>query len=298
MKILICVGDGIGNMVMSTPLVSALNQMGCEVSVYGKPNYANSHHIFKNRPEVNEVLDELSDASAYDAVLATVGGFDISRALTNVKRYAIAPSDYYNKSEIENNMELARTIGWDLDTPDTFCGKINTKRPLEPGCIALHNGKHSNPVWERKQYPFFSQLAEALLEEDYTPVIFGSAEEHEEWMDHDQIIDFTGKTDILHTAGLISECELYIGTDSGLSHIAAALDVDTHILWGPTNLLKNKPPKANIIQGDCKPCQDFYPSWQHHGRWGNCTDWKCMRIPVEKIIKSIKNENIINFPTS
>jgi ADP-heptose:LPS heptosyltransferase len=297
-KILICVGDGIGNMIMATPMISALYQMECEIDIYGKPNYENTHHIFKNRPEVNEVLDELSDASAYDAVLATIGGFNLSKTLINVKRYALAPSNYYNKSEIENNIELARNLGWDLPTPDTFCGKENTSRPLPPNCIALHNGSHPNLVWKRKSYPSFSELVEKILEEtDYQPVILGSSSEHENWMDNDQILNFTGKTDILYTAGLISECELYVGTDSGLSHIAAALNVPTYVLWGSTNMRKNLPPKAIAVQNTpiCEPCQEFYPNWEKQGRWGKCVNWKCMQIPPDDIIKIIKGFNIEKF---
>jgi len=65
-KILICVGDGIGNVVMSTPLIDSLYQMECVVDVLGCPNFPNGHHILKNRPEVRSVFDTLEDASVVE----------------------------------------------------------------------------------------------------------------------------------------------------------------------------------------------------------------------------------------
>lgn len=291
-RLLICIGDGIGNMIMATPMISAISQMECEVDVLGSPNYSNSHHIFKGRPEVRQVLDGLSDASEYDCVIATVGGRHIPPHLRGIKKFVQCPADYAQKSEIENNMDVARLMGWNLPTPDTFCGMASTIRPLDPYTIALHNGKHKNPIWHRKSYPRFRELVSLILEEtDYIPVIFGTQDEHEDWMDNPNIYNFCGKLDILHTAGNLNECAYYIGTDSGLAHMAAALDVDTNILWGPTSILKNKPPKAKIIQNEpiCEPCQEFYPDWEKQGRWAQCGHWVCMEHDPRKIIESILN---------
>jgi ADP-heptose:LPS heptosyltransferase len=40
---------------------------------------------------------------------------------------------------------------------------------------------------------------------------------------------------------LISECDLFIGNDSGLSHIAAAVRTPMVVLWGPVNLSQARP---------------------------------------------------------
>lgn len=67
-------------------------------------------------------------------------------------------------------------------------------------------------------------------------VIFGPAEE--EWLEKDR--DWSGATvardmDLKYVAALLSLCAVFLGNDSGLTHLAAALGVETVALFGPTD---------------------------------------------------------------
>lgn len=66
------------------------------------------------------------------------------------------------------------------------------------------------------------------------------------------------KTSIREASALISQCDLVVGPDSGLIHIAGALDVPFLGLYGPfhSDLRLRYMPSANVIQSDvkCGPC--------------------------------------------
>lgn len=51
----------------------------------------------------------------------------------------------------------------------------------------------------------------------------------------DRLILMTNQPDLLVVAAALARCKLYIGNDSGLTHLAAAAGVPTLALFGPTN---------------------------------------------------------------
>ena len=54
-----------------------------------------------------------------------------------------------------------------------------------------------------------------------------------EMLPPNQVLDFVGKVDLKTTIALIKQCDIFIGNDSGLMHIAAAQGVPTVGLFGP-----------------------------------------------------------------
>lgn len=61
-------------------------------------------------------------------------------------------------------------------------------------------------------------------------------------------LDFAGKTDLLTAYACLERCELYVGNDSGLMHLAAAAGVPTVGLFGPSK-------------------QEHYAPWGERTRW-------------------------------
>jgi lipopolysaccharide export system permease protein len=49
----------------------------------------------------------------------------------------------------------------------------------------------------------------------------------------DRVIDLVGQTDPLLAAGWLARADLYVGNDSGLTHLAAAAGAPTLALFGP-----------------------------------------------------------------
>ena len=71
-------------------------------------------------------------------------------------------------------------------------------------------------------------------------------------------VDLTGKTAIADLAGLLSQCHLFIGNDSGAMHVAAAVGLPIVAVFGPTDPLGTAPvtPRCSIVQEKpyCSPC--------------------------------------------
>ena len=62
-------------------------------------------------------------------------------------------------------------------------------------------------------------------------------------------IDLTGKTRLRETMGVLTHLSLFVGNDTGVNHIAAALGVPTIALFGPTPAHKwgNIGPRSRVI---------------------------------------------------
>ncbi|MBW7877757.1 MAG: WecB/TagA/CpsF family glycosyltransferase [Anaerolineae bacterium] len=73
-------------------------------------------------------------------------------------------------------------------------------------------------------------------------------------------LDLTGKTSVPRLAGVLRQCALYVGSDSGVTHVAAAVGTPTVAVFGPTNDAAYGPwspeGKAAVVRTmpRCAPC--------------------------------------------
>lgn len=71
-------------------------------------------------------------------------------------------------------------------------------------------------------------------------------------------INLTGKTSIAELPGLLSQCHLFVGNDSGAMHVAAAVGLPVVAVFGPTDPNGTAPvtPRVSIVQQKpyCSPC--------------------------------------------
>lgn len=71
-------------------------------------------------------------------------------------------------------------------------------------------------------------------------------------------INLTGKTSIADLPALLSQCQLFLGNDSGAMHVAAAVGLPVVAIFGPTDPNGTSPvtPLATIVQQKpyCSPC--------------------------------------------
>ena len=93
----------------------------------------------------------------------------------------------------------------------------------------------------------------------------------------DNITSLVGQTNFPQLIGLIQGAKGVITTDTGPSHIAAAVNTPVYALIGPTNFKRTGPYKTrdnqvNILNANL-PCSPCY----HTERIKNCTDNLCMQ---------------------
>src|SRR5262249_55482694 len=163
------------------------------------------------------------------------------------------------------------------------CG-VNPSRPL----LAVNPGA-TNSDAKRWLVERFAEAADRLhASEGLQPVIVGTssdrsiAEEVAATMRTRPAI-LAGRTTITQVKALLSCCSLLISNDTGAAHIAAALQVPTVVIFGPTEHHSTRPmsDKAAIVRRDveCSPCM-----------LRTCPiDHRCMtRVTVDDVLQTTK----------
>jgi heptosyltransferase-2 len=162
----------------------------------------------------------------------------------------------------------------DREAVDALIGRTpNDRRPL----IAIAPGS----VWATKRWPYFADLAEALLPRA-RPVIIGSGDDAPlaaaiVQATEGDAIDACGRLTLLGSAELIGRCRALITNDSAPLHLASAMNTPTVALFGPTvpafgfGPLAEKSIVAEHRTLECRPCHPHGPKVCPLGHW------RCMR---------------------
>lgn len=139
--------------------------------------------------------------------------------------------------------------------------------------IALALGANSNhKVWPTENYVRLLKLLKIHFE---NIILIGSKNE----MDKAQlfkklytkkVFDFCGKLTLLETASIIKKSDFFIGNDSGLGHIASAVNTQNFIIFG---------------DGD----PDRYRPWGNKSSWYQNNERDISLITPEKIYKEVIN---------
>jgi heptosyltransferase-2 len=150
---------------------------------------------------------------------------------------------------------------------------LDTEKPL----LILCPGAEFGPA---KQWPanYYSEIANVMIGKGWQVWIMGSqadneiAENIKEHTEQEHIINLCGKTTLEEAIDMMATAKHVVSNDSGLMHIASALDKPLTALYGPTSP-KFTPPlsaKASIIarEIDCGPCFQRQCPEGHH---------KCMK---------------------
>ena len=73
-----------------------------------------------------------------------------------------------------------------------------------------------------------------------------------------QVVDLAGKINLRELSALLKKAKLFVGIDSGVMHMASALDVPTVAIFGPTDPSYTGPQnmRSRVVRRDlaCSPC--------------------------------------------
>jgi len=126
--------------------------------------------------------------------------------------------------------------------------------------IAAANGAATPKVWPKRHW---HAIIARLLEEQCRLVILGDAPELPDAEEilrglSGNILNLVGKTTVPEAALIISRSQGVICHDSGLMHVANALDIPLLALYGPTDFDKTRPlgRQSHVMRLDldCIPC--------------------------------------------
>ncbi len=140
----------------------------------------------------------------------------------------------------------------------------------------------------KRWYPeYFAQVIEELGP-SYDYIIFGGPGEEAIAKAIEEKVSFgvnnlSGKTTIPQLISHIAGLHAFLTNDSGPMHVAAAYDVPTIALFGPTDATKTSPfsQKAQIVRIDieCAPCMKRTCPLKHH----NCMKELTPQLVVQKL---------------
>jgi len=177
---------------------------------------------------------------------------------------------------IDYNLSLLEPLGigavsssLQLQVPQSAHEKadaLRRDRNVSKPYVVLHPGSaRHEKLWEPKRW---ERVIERFgRDSDLDLILTSGASKHEQAhiaaiKNKTEIIDLSGKTDLLTLAALISEARLLVTVDSAPVHLAAATHTPQVILFGPTNPFHWRPREspALILHGKTPdPATDFTP---------------------------------------
>lgn len=192
-------------------------------------------------------------------LLNDIRKLDTSVLTKTVQRYVALA---YDESEYASSPP-------EIPYPELRVDKQNTSRLIEDlsldmskPVIGFMPGAEYGPA---KQWPvgYFAKLADYLSGRGYQVWLFGSAKEVElgdeiAKLSDGDIYNLCGKTELTDVIDLLVCAEQVVSNDSGLMHVAAAMDVKVNVMYG-SSTPEYTPPlaaSANIHyqQLACSPC--------------------------------------------
>lgn len=321
MKILIILPNWLGDAVMATPAIELLAQNYPSARFTFVGSYA-SIEALKYYPLCERaIIDETKKASS--RLVATyklakeLGEFSLAVSFRNQIHSSLllrftntvlciaraswhsrlllshTPNIKTNKHLVEQYSELA------MINYDNFDGKSpSLKLYIKPNSFDKPTlGINAGATYGSAKRWYPERFAEVATEyhKEYDILIFGGpnevemAQEIEDNLIKLGVTNFTniaGKTDIESLCANIAGCSLFITNDSGPMHVAAAYQVPTVAIFGPTKYKETsqwKNEKSVIVRKEmeCSPCMKRECPLGHH---------ECMKnITATEVIKEIKN---------
>lgn len=295
-NILIPLYTGIGNAVLLTPFIHALKTQNptCHITLIGPP-HTGFQDLFTHDPHVDAIIYAL-DNRPYTVYYHTILGGSKSlacRLKLKHPRCKIMMQTYKGsamswKETLYSWVMATHTVTIDPTHHETLQYLTYLATPEHPLSdvpnIQLCPAAPSIPIALPSQYSIvqigaafnipdskrwslenWATLIPRLLA--HVPVVIvGSKNEADiaqDLMDmipsHKGLINAVGQTTLGETISVIRGAQFIVGVDSGIGHIAGALQKKTLILWGPTDFKKSRQLGQHThfihLNKPCSPCR-------------------------------------------
>ncbi|MDH4945452.1 lipopolysaccharide heptosyltransferase II [Sulfurimonas sp. C5] len=321
MRILVVLPNWLGDAVMATPAIELLAKYYKNVRFTFIGSYVSiealKHHPLCEQAIVDETKKSSSRLAATYKLAKQLGRFDLAitfrnqihsstllrftdTVLTLAKRswhsqllLSHTPKIKTNKHLVQQYAELAMINVDHFDeeiSPLKLYIQANT---FEKPTLGINAGATYGSA--KRWYPErFAEVA-AFYKEQYDILIFGGPNEIEMAKEIENSLlslgisnykNIAGKTTIEELCANIAGCSLFITNDSGPMHVAAAYQVPTVAIFGPTKYKETsqwKNEKSIIVRHemDCSPCMKRECPLGHHD---------CMKsITASEVIEAVKS---------
>ena len=290
-RCLVHLASGVGNIVLATPLLIALDELGCEVHVFLDADYAQTADLLRPWSVVHSVhgggLAELApllraesgSAGEWDVIVPAAPPFywprfarayagPVAQAAGRARVLPRPRERLFAADEQAFYLSFAHTLGYpNVARPMPYLPIAPRESETRVGerTVVLAPGCKTGTM-AAKRWPWFAQLAERFDD----VVVVGTGDDLSRadlsgpplrFPPH--VRSFIDRLTLRETAELMTGAAVVVGNDSGLSHIAAACGVATVMLFGPTDdrCLGPLPPNATVLRAGlpCEPCWTAAP---------------------------------------
>lgn len=248
MRVFVGLGEGIGNVVMGLPLLDAVGLAGHEVDVHIRSTPPGIREdlerlILHERPGVRLAMESMtqSDGSPYDAACLTWWWIQRGGPLPSARETFVGrpPSD---DPEILANLAAARELlpgAAPSARAVLFAPRLSFVLPISDDArplVLIHPGCKDDPEWKRRKvYPRWAEVTHRAKDRGAQVVIVGTAADDAYCGEPND--DLRGKTETLLELASLLRYEppggsVLVSGDSGIHHMAVALDLPTVVLFG------------------------------------------------------------------
>ncbi|MBC8249027.1 MAG: WecB/TagA/CpsF family glycosyltransferase [Anaerolineales bacterium] len=173
------------------------------------------------------------------------------------------------------------------------------------GCplVAIHPGSGGYSLARRWSAEGFAQVADALVERYGARIVLvGTSADGVSQVAslmRSEAVNLEGKTTLGQLAAILKRCDLFIGADSGVMHLAAAVGTPLVAIFGPSNHRAWGPwPRDGrhiILRAElpCSPCS--YVSYRVGQREG-CQAMTCMKAITPEMVLAAAERVLLGNP--
>ena len=321
MRVLIILPNWLGDAVMATPAIELLSKYHPNARFIFVGSYVSieaiKYHPLCEKAIVDETKKAKNRIHATYKLARELGRFDMAISFRNqihsslLLRFTntvlcIAKRSWHSRfllshtPTIPSNKHLSKQYAqlaminvdnWDNETPSLKL-YIEAEKFQKP-TLGINAGATYGSA--KKWYPErFAEVAKEFSEK-FDIIIFGGpneiemANEIEENLKASNVnnyINIAGKTNIKELCAKVGGCSLFITNDSGPMHVAAAYQVPSIAIFGPTKHKETSQwmnEKSKIVRHDmdCAPCMKRECPLKHHD---------CMKsITSSEVIQAVKD---------
>jgi len=306
MKILIEIPTWLGDCVMATPAIEnivnfyndvEITFIGSFVSIEAIKNHPKAIKTFvldKKYTSLYKISRDLGNFDVFVSFRSSMRSKFLKFLISAKKKYQFDKNKYQNRHQVEKYNDFVNdSLNTNFPAGKLSLSTIN-HQPSTNKTVGLNPGASYGSA--KRWYPQeFAKVAKELSSK-YDIIIFGGPSETDIAGDIEQALinssvtnykNLAGNTTITELINKISSLDLFITGDSGPMHIAAAFQIPTVSIFGPTKDKEtsqwiNK--KSIIVKKNlnCQPCMKRTCPLQHH----NCMNL-IKAIDVLKAVNSI-----------
>ena len=288
MKVLIELPTWLGDCVMATPAIENIVNFDNDVQITFIGSFV-AIEALKNHPKVVKTVALDKKYGALYKTARNLGEFDYffsfrSSLRTKFLKFLISAKNKYqfDKNKYQHRHQVEKYNDFINDSLDinfppgklllsTISSQSSTQKT-----VGINPGASYGSA--KRWYPEeFAKVANELSDQ-YDIVIFGGPSEADIAGDIEKELikngvknyqNLAGKTNITELIDKISNLDLFITGDSGPMHVAAAFEVPTVAIFGPTKDDETSQwmnEKSIIVKNDldCQPCMQRACPLQHH----------------------------------